>query len=68
MPVLGDEASDIANLLLGEQDLQAGERITAARRGLLPLRRELAAALSQLQRVEGDMGFVPAAKPRRRGA
>ena len=66
--VLGDEATDIANLLLGEQDLQATQRITAAKRALLPLRRELASAISQLQHVEGDMGFVPTAKPRRRRA
>ena len=66
--VLGDEASDIANLLLGEQEAQAAERITAAKRALLPLRRELAAAMSQLQQVEGAMGFVPKAKRGRRRA
>lgn len=66
--VLGDEASDIANLLLGEQEAQAAERITAAKRALLPLRRELAAAMSQLQQVEGAMGFVPKAKRGRRKA
>jgi hypothetical protein len=64
--VLGDEASDIANLLLGEQEAQAAKRITAAKRALLPLRRELAAAMSQLQQVEGAMGFVPNPKRRRR--
>ena len=63
--VLGNETSDIANLLLGEQKAQASERITAAKRALLPLRRELAAAMSQLQQVEAAMGFVP--KPKRGG-
>jgi len=47
---------------VGEQEAQAAERITAAKRALLPLRRELAAAMSQLQQIKGAMGFVPKAK------
>jgi hypothetical protein len=64
--VLSDEATDIANLLMSGQERPAADRIGAAQRTLLPLRRELASAMSQLQRSEGDMGFVARAPARRR--
>jgi hypothetical protein len=57
--VLTDEATDIANLLRSEQVRPAAERIAAAQRTLTPLRRQLGSAMSQLQRVEASMGFVP---------
>jgi hypothetical protein len=58
--VLSDEATDIANLLIGGQNQMAAERITIAKRTLLPLRRKLSSAMSELQRIEASMGFVPA--------
>lgn len=57
--VLTDEATDIASLLRSEQVRPAAERIAAAQRTLMPLRRQLGSAMSQLQRVEASMGFVP---------
>jgi hypothetical protein len=57
--VLSDEATVIANLLLGGQDQLAAQRIMTAQQTLLPLRRELASAMSQLQAVEASLGFVP---------
>ena len=56
---LTDEASDLVNLLLSGQDKVARVRIASGRERLLPLRRELSAALSQLQRIEASLGYVP---------
>jgi hypothetical protein len=56
--VLGDEATDIANLLLSGQERPAADRIAQAQQALLPLRKELASAMSALQRIEAGMGFV----------
>ena len=63
---LTDEASDLVNLLIGGQDKIARERIASDRQRLVPLRRELSAALSQLQRIEASLGYVPR-EPRRQG-
>jgi hypothetical protein len=63
--VLGDDATDIASLLLAGQARPAADRIRLAQKTLLPVRRQLASAMSQMQRIEGEMGFVPG-QPRRK--
>jgi hypothetical protein len=59
---LSDEANDIVHLLHAGQPQIADERIQHAHQILQPLRRKLATAMSRLQQVEGQMGFVPSTK------
>lgn len=55
---LTEEASEIAGLLLSGQDDMARERIVEGRNKLIPVERELAVAMSELQQIESSLGHV----------
>ncbi len=67
--VLTGEASVIAGLALSGQQAAARERILDGRKKLLPLEGCLSKAMTDLQRIESSLGFVPRTdkhKPTRR--
>jgi TIR domain len=57
--VLTGEASVIAGLALSGQQAAARERILDGRKKLLPLESCLSKAMTDLQRIESSLGFVP---------
>jgi len=64
---LTTEPTDLVNLLIGGQDRVARQRMLQGRKRLLPLRRELSTAMSELQRIEASLGYVPPESRRRAG-
>lgn len=63
--LMTEEASAIVGLLLSGQQQVARKRILEGRNKLLPLERSLVAAMSQLQQIEGSLGYVPTARNRK---
>ena len=59
--VMTEESSAIAGLLLSGQQKVARKRVLEGRKKLLPLERNLATAMSKLQKIEASLGYVPGA-------
>jgi TIR domain len=62
--VLTGEARAITNLILSGQEADARKRIIDARAQLAPLETQLSTAMSELQRIEGSLGYVESTSTR----
>jgi hypothetical protein len=56
--VLTDEASEIVGLILSDQQKVVRKRILEGRQKLLPLQKDLRAAMTRLQEIESSLGYV----------
>jgi hypothetical protein len=56
--VLTEEASEIVGLILSGQQKIVHNRILDGRQKLLPLQKDLRAAMTRLQEIESSLGYV----------
>jgi hypothetical protein len=63
--LLTEEASAIVGLLLAGHQKAARARILKGRKMLLPLEKDLLAALTRMQRIQSSLGYTPGARGRR---